>query len=129
MLFTKLFIKAVLAITSIASPIANYNDTNTTYIGPENGHLVIVGGNLKSDRIWQRIIDLAGGPNASIVVVPTAGGDPTYNASFPAAVSLQRLGANVTVLHTIQQLPTRTNLLPLFRKQRVSFLAAAGNGD
>jgi cyanophycinase len=100
MLFTKLFINAVLAITSIASPIANYNDTNTTYIGPENGHLVIVGGNLKSDRIWQRIIDLAGGPNASIVVVPTAGGDPTYNASFPAAVSLQRLGANVTVLHT-----------------------------
>jgi cyanophycinase len=100
MLFTKIFINAVLAITSIASPIANYNETNTTYIGPENGHLVIVGGNLKSDRIWQRIIDLAGGPNASIVVVPTAGGDPTYNASFPAAVSLQRLGANVTVLHT-----------------------------
>jgi cyanophycinase len=98
MLFTKLLTTAVLAVTCIATPI--YTGTNTTYIGPENGHLVIVGGNLKSDRIWQRIITLAGGPNASIVVVPTAGGDPDYNSSFPAAVSLRRLGANVTVLHT-----------------------------
>ena len=45
---------ALLAATSIAQP-ATY-DSNTTYIGPENGHLVIVGGNLQSDSIWQRII-------------------------------------------------------------------------
>ncbi|KAF1911659.1 hypothetical protein BDU57DRAFT_524268 [Ampelomyces quisqualis] len=98
MLLTKIFTYAVLALTSIAIPHVNYNGgTNTTYVGPENGNLVIVGGNLKSERIWQRIIDLAGGP---IVVVPTAGGEPSYNSSFPAALSLQRLGANVTVLHT-----------------------------
>jgi cyanophycinase len=101
MLFTNLFTAAILVITSIATPITlPCNGTNTTFIGPENGHLVIVGGNLQSDRIWQRIITLAGGPNASIVVVPTAGGDPTYNSSFPAALSLQHLGAKVTVLHT-----------------------------
>ncbi|EAT77366.2 hypothetical protein SNOG_15141 [Parastagonospora nodorum SN15] len=100
MLFTQLLTAAVLAVTGIATPIGPSNGKNTTYIGPENGHLVIVGGNLKSDRIWERIITLAGGPNSSIVVVPTAGGDPTYNSSFPAALSLQRLGAKVTVLHT-----------------------------
>lgn len=100
MLFTKLFTAAVLAVASISSPIAPYNGTNTTTIGPENGHLVIVGGNLQSDRIWEKIITLADGPNSSIVVVPTAGGDPSYDSSFPAAVSLQRLGAKVTVLHT-----------------------------
>jgi cyanophycinase len=100
MLFTNLITAAILAVTSIATPIAPCNGTNTTFVGPENGHLVIVGGNLQSDRIWQRIITLAGGPNSSIVVVPTAGGDPTYNSSFPAALSLQRLGAKVTVLHT-----------------------------
>jgi cyanophycinase len=123
MLFTKILITAVLGITSIASPIANDNDTNTTYIGPENGHLVIVGGNLKSERIWQRIIDLAGGPNASIVVVPTAGGDPTYNASFPAAVSLQSLGANVTVLHTYDPAVADTDefIAPLLKATGIFF--------
>jgi cyanophycinase len=100
MLLTKLVTAAVFAITTVASPIAPCNGTNTTTIGPENGHLVIVGGNLQSDTIWEKIIEKAGGSNSSIVVVPTAGGDPSYNASFPAAISLQRLGAKVTVLHT-----------------------------
>lgn len=100
MFLAKILTTALFAVTSIATPISTYTSDNTTTIGPENGHLVIVGGNLQSDRIWQRIISLAGGPNASIVVIPTAGGDPNYNSSFPAAVSLQRLGANVTVLHT-----------------------------
>lgn len=107
MLFTSFFTTALLVVASVATPISTYASANATTVGPENGHLVIVGGNLQSDRIWQRIIDLAGGPNASIVVVPTAGGDPTYNSSFPAAVSLQRLGANVTVLHTYD--PTVAN--------------------
>lgn len=89
---------AFMAATTSAQPL---NTTNTTSIGPENGHLVIVGGNLQSDSIWQRIIDLAGGPSAPLVVIPTAGGEPTYNANFSSAVSLRRLGAtNVTVLHT-----------------------------
>jgi cyanophycinase len=33
--------------------------------GPENGHLVIVGGAMKSEAIVQEFIDLAGGLNAS----------------------------------------------------------------
>ncbi|KAI1306660.1 hypothetical protein F5Y03DRAFT_354112 [Xylaria venustula] len=74
---------------------------NTTYVGPENGNLVIVGGNLQSESIWQRIIDLAGGPDAPFVVIPTAGGDPTYDQNFSSAVTLRDLGAtNVTVVHT-----------------------------
>jgi cyanophycinase len=98
MLFEKLLGAAFTVATTLAQPI---NGTNTTYVGPENGHLVIVGGNLQSDSIWQRIIDLAGGPDAPIVVIPTAGGEPSYNANFSSAVSFRRLGAkNVTVLHT-----------------------------
>lgn len=88
------------AATAIATPIAS-NETTPTVIGPENGSLVIVGGNLQSDSIWQRIISLAGGLDAPIVVVPTAGGEPTYGANFSSAVTLRELGAtNVTVLHT-----------------------------
>ncbi|CAI6243177.1 unnamed protein product [Periconia digitata] len=86
--------------TSSSLSTALQNASNTT-IGPENGHLVIVGGNLQNPLIYQKIITLAGGPNASIIVIPTAGGDPTYDQSFPAAATLRSLGAtNVTVLHT-----------------------------
>jgi cyanophycinase len=98
MLLKTLLGTALAAVTTLAQPI---NGTNTTYVGPKNGHLVIVGGNLQSDSIWQRIIDLAGGPDAPLVVIPTAGGEPTYSSNFSSAVSLRRLGArNVTVLHT-----------------------------
>ena len=98
MLLMTLLGTALAAVTTLAQRI---NGTDTTYVGPENGHLVIVGGNLQSDSIWQRIIDLAGGPDAPLVVIPTAGGEPTYSSNFSSAVSLRRLGAkNVTVLHT-----------------------------
>lgn len=98
MLLKTLLGTVLAAATTLAQPIS---ETNTTYIGPENGHLVIIGGNLQSDSIWQRIIDLAGGPEAPLVVIPTAGGEPTYTSNFSSAVSLRRLGAkDVTVLHT-----------------------------
>ncbi|HET6899179.1 MAG TPA: cyanophycinase [Vicinamibacteria bacterium] len=42
-------------------------------IGPARGSLVIVGGGLRSDSILKRFLDLAGGPEASLVVIPTAG--------------------------------------------------------
>ena len=101
MQLTTLFSAAALAFTTLATPVFGANGTNTTYIGPENGHLVIVGGNLQSESIYQRIISLAGGPDASIVIVPTAGGDPTYDQNFTTAVAFRKYGAtNVTVLHT-----------------------------
>ncbi|KAF2847576.1 class I glutamine amidotransferase-like protein [Plenodomus tracheiphilus IPT5] len=99
-------------------------NANVTYIGPENGHLVIVGGNLQSDSIWQRIISLAGGPEAPIVVIPTAGGEPNYDVNFPAAVSLRRLGANnVTVLHTYDPVVADTDefIAPLLEAKGIFF--------
>ena len=47
------------------------------------------------------MIDLAGGNDAPIVVVPTAGGEPTYDSNAANADTFRRLGStNVTVLHT-----------------------------
>lgn len=112
------------AIALSTSARAYLSGTNTTYVGPENGHLVIVGGNLQSDNIWQRIISLAGGPDAPIVVVPTAGGDPTYSANFSSAVTLRRLGAkNVTVLHTYDPAVADTNefIAPLLEAKGIFF--------
>lgn len=100
MLLTSLLFTAF-AVTSLAYPLSATNGTNTTYIGPENGHLVVIGGNLQNDSMYEKIIELAGGPDAPIVVIPTAGGEPTYSNNFTTAVAFRRWGAtNVTVLNT-----------------------------
>ena len=43
--------------------------------GPENGHLVIVGGNMNDPAIYGKFMELAGGPDAKIVIIATAGND------------------------------------------------------
>lgn len=79
-----------------AKDITNENAS----IGPKNGSLVIMGGG-RSDAIRLKFIELAGGKNAAIVVVPTAGGGDDYNVTSSGAIYLKNLGAtNVTVLHT-----------------------------
>ncbi|KAK7756898.1 hypothetical protein SLS62_000914 [Diatrype stigma] len=77
--------------------------SNSSYVGPETGSLVIVGGGSLSDSIYQRVIDLAGGNDAPLVVIPTAGGEPSesYDQDTEPAPTFRRLGAqHVTVLHT-----------------------------
>jgi cyanophycinase len=72
-------------------------------IGPKRGTLVIVGGGseLGESGIWKRFIDLAGGNEAPIVVIPTAGEDDTYDRFWPGLRGLRDAGAkHVTVLHT-----------------------------
>jgi cyanophycinase len=115
---------AALAATTLATPICSTNGTNTTYVGPEKGHLVIVGGNLQNQSIYERIISLAGGPNASIVVIPTAGGDPSYNQNFTTAVAFRKYGAtNVTVLHTYDPAVANTDafIAPLLSAKGIFF--------
>ena len=87
----------ILATICLTSPMAD----NTSYIGPANGTLVIVGGGSLSDSIFQRVIDLAGGTDTPLVVIPTAGGEPTYDTHAANADDFRRLGSkNVTVVHT-----------------------------
>ncbi|KAK7740915.1 hypothetical protein SLS53_004978 [Cytospora paraplurivora] len=74
---------------------------NTTFVGPETGALVVVGGGTLSDNIYQRVIDLAGGNESAIVVIPTADGADSYDQDAAGASNFRRLGVkNVTVLHT-----------------------------
>lgn len=71
-------------------------------IGPQWGSLVIVGGGLKDGAILQRFIDLAGGPDAPIVVIPTAGEEEVFDARYwPGLKQLREAGARkLIVLHT-----------------------------
>lgn len=63
-----------------------------------HGSLVIVGGGAMPPDILRKFIDLAGGPDAPIIVLPTAQPDPISPRSYEAA-HLEKAGAkNVYVL-------------------------------
>ena len=73
-----------------------------TEVGPHRGRLVIVGGGDEIDEILRHFVDLAGGAEAPIVVIPTANGLPSYNQFHYAARWFREEAGveNVTVLHT-----------------------------
>jgi cyanophycinase len=70
--------------------------------GPKKGTLVIVGGGQVGPEIRSRFIQLAGGPDANFVIIPTA--DEDRNLTDLAKIKerfIQTWGVkNVTVLHT-----------------------------
>jgi cyanophycinase len=70
--------------------------------GPDKGTLVIVGGAMQDPAIVTRFIDLAGGPDAPIVIIPTAGeADDEYGQYWSGLKQWRENGArNITVLHT-----------------------------
>ena len=70
-------------------------------VGPENGSLVIVGGAMRDPAIVERFLDLAGGRDAPIVVIPTAGGEEEYDQYWRGLRQFKEAGATqLTVLHT-----------------------------
>jgi cyanophycinase len=77
-------------------------ELNTT--GPENGSLIVVGGGFIGSDITNQFIDNAGGKDAKIVVIPTAGGQDSYDNDVRFAKQLRAYGCtNVTVLHTYKK--------------------------
>ncbi len=69
--------------------------------GPEKGSLVVVGGGRMDESIVKRFIELAGGVDAPIVVIPTASGSDSFTQNSGGARALREYGAtNVTVIHT-----------------------------
>lgn len=75
--------------------IINYNTH-----GPANGSLVIVGGAMRDTAIADRFIELAGGLEANIVMVPTASGEKEINEESIISLFTSRGAVNVKVLHT-----------------------------
>ena len=85
----------------VLSAHAQNNTAGYLTTGPAKGSLVVVGGGPLDHVILQRFIELAGGPDAPIVVIPTASGRKNYNDNAGGAGQLRKYGArNVTVLHT-----------------------------
>src|SRR4051794_8666057 len=52
-------------------------------VGRAHGTVVVVGGGSMGPEIYSRFIAAAGGPDALIIDVPTAGGDSVYKQDAP----------------------------------------------
>lgn len=93
-------------------------------VGPPNGSLVIVGGGMRDPAILERFIQLAGGPQAPIVIIPTAGGGEDYDEFYSGLRAFHDLGAfNLTVLHTYdpEEADTETFARPIAEANGVWF--------
>ncbi|HUR55246.1 MAG TPA: cyanophycinase [Gemmataceae bacterium] len=66
----------------------------------EKGSLVIVGGGGAGPDIWKKFIDLAGGPEELLVVIPTAMEDPLAAESVEEKILKKHGAKNVVSLHT-----------------------------
>lgn len=52
------------------------------YAQASKGHLVIIGGGDKTSYIMQKIVDLAGGRDAKIIIIPNASSEPKESAEY-----------------------------------------------
>ena len=69
-----------------------------TRVGPPQGKLLVVGGGAMG-KLWPVFLEMAGGKDAPIVVIPTA--NETIEETDKAVAALRALGAtHVTQLHT-----------------------------
>lgn len=72
-----------------------------TKVGPPRGTVIVVGGGAMGPEVYNAFIKAAGGPDALIIDVPTAGGDSVYTQEAPGTRGWKNAGAkNVYVLHT-----------------------------
>ena len=96
-------ILACAALTLSLQPAVGAQQIQSTppEVGPANGSLVVVGGAMQDPAIVDRFLTLAGGRHQPIVVIPTAGGAPSYDQFWPGLRPFIAAGAtDVTVLHT-----------------------------
>lgn len=101
---TTVFLCLAAMSTALCSPKA-------TTVGPPKGYLVLQGGGVFVPEIFARFLALAGGPKASIVLIPTATASSFAGNVIPPerlermkTSMTQRFGqARVTVLHTLDR--------------------------
>lgn len=69
-------------------------------VGPQNGKLMIVGGG-SANQLIEKFVELAGGENAIIVVIPTANTNEEFPEDWYFSKMLKEFGAaKVSVVHT-----------------------------
>ncbi len=95
-------IAATACLTLIAAQTSvSIAPASAQQVGPANGSLIVAGGALSDPAVFARFVDLAGGPSAPIVIIPTAGGAEEYDQYFRGRRAFEAAGArDITILHT-----------------------------
>lgn len=71
---------------------------STAFAAPQRGHLVLIGGGDKPPEAMAKFVELAGGPQAPIVVVPTASEEADTGDYYIKLFKEEHGCSNVTVL-------------------------------
>ncbi len=83
---------------------ASAQQKDPTVCGPENGSLLIIGGNLSSPAIYDKFLELAGGPDADLVIIPTAIADEYLLVDGAMEEMIETFKShgfkNIEILHT-----------------------------
>ena len=94
-------VRRVVSWLLVAGALAAVVRLEAQQVGPARGALVLVGGAMQDPAILDRFLTLAGGREAPIVLIPTAGGAESYGQHWPGAAAFRAAGARrLTVLHT-----------------------------
>ena len=96
---------AIVFAEDAQAPLPGWEDLTAEWetLGPPNGTLMISGGTY-SPTEFARFLDLAGGRNAPVVLIPTARPEYATQADYRGLDYLKEAGAtNVTVLHTMDR--------------------------
>ncbi len=103
---------ALALLCPVAFPLAAQT-VPPTRVGPPAGTVIVVGGGRLGAEIYDAFIRAAGGPDALIVDIPTAGGDTTYGQDWTGARAWRAHGArNVVVLHTTSRAVANSDSFP-----------------
>ncbi len=95
-----MFVRRLAAVAALLSPHVLVAQP-APKVGPPRGTVIVVGGGSMGPEIYSRFIAAAGGPDALIIDVPTAGGDTAYTQNAPGTRGWKQAGAkNIYVLHT-----------------------------
>ena len=102
--FRGVLVRATTLILAFQFGVAGASAQGTPAVGPARGAVMVVGGGAQGPELYAKFIELAGGPDALIIDVPTAGGDSAYPADWRGTRGLRAAGArNVVVLHTLDR--------------------------
>ena len=72
---------AVALVAPVTLPAQGANPS--IKVGPPRGTVIVVGGGSMGPELYSKFIQAAGGPDALIIDVPTAGGDSVYTQEAP----------------------------------------------
>lgn len=103
-------------------------ENKSTVCGPQNGSLLIIGGNLSSPAIYAKFLELAGGSDANLVIIPTAIADEYLLVDGAVEKLVENFKShgfkNSTILHTRnpEEANTEEFVKPLKKANAVYFM-------